>query len=405
MKNNFEEFIKQSVNDVEVEYNPNHWTKVEQAMNKREWGAKYYITGAILVGAIISASVILWPSDTQQKPQSVEHTKKIKPVTTDLKTAEISLEKTDTKEIKSTPVEPITPLATNRISAPSTTPALIQHSNPKNNASESKIVTKKSAEGSLIGSIKMSRSIGCSDEAFYFSAESNVPVNYDWNFGDGEHSSLPNPAHAYAKPGKYSVSLKLTSILDGNTLVIADGNNLIVHQKPVAKLNYVVDEDNNFSRAVEFSNLTRNHIGSQWIFNGKYYNEEAPRILVSHKGSYTVTLIVKNDHGCYDTLSQQIVLDKDYNLLAPTAFTPNDDNQNDDFLPMAWRRSDVAFTMEIIEPRSGKVIFSSNKNAWDGINLTTGRKADPGTYLWIVNLNRPDNTKEIFKGNVTLLNR
>jgi len=96
-------------------------------------------------------------------------------------------------------------------------------------------------------------------------------------------------------------------------------------------------------------------------------------------------------------------MNQEYNLLAPSAFTPNDDNQNDDFLPAALKNTEMGFKMEILDPRTGGIIFTSTKQPWDGQNNTTGKRADQGTYIWVVTLTRPDNSKEIFKGNLSLL--
>lgn len=36
-------------------------------------------------------------------------------------------------------------------------------------------------------------------------------TSWDWNFGDGFSSTLPNPIHTYSDSGVYSVSLAVTS--------------------------------------------------------------------------------------------------------------------------------------------------------------------------------------------------
>ena len=47
--------------------------------------------------------------------------------------------------------------------------------------------------------------------AVQFSDESSGQISaWDWNFGDGASSSAQNPAHTYARPGKYRVSLTVT---------------------------------------------------------------------------------------------------------------------------------------------------------------------------------------------------
>ncbi len=47
----------------------------------------------------------------------------------------------------------------------------------------------------------------CVNEIIQFSSGSASATQLDWDFGDGNTSTLPNPAHAYALPGIYTVSL------------------------------------------------------------------------------------------------------------------------------------------------------------------------------------------------------
>ena len=38
-----------------------------------------------------------------------------------------------------------------------------------------------------------------------------LEVNYSWNFGDGNSSTLQNPTHVFRKPGKYFITLTVTN--------------------------------------------------------------------------------------------------------------------------------------------------------------------------------------------------
>jgi len=44
----------------------------------------------------------------------------------------------------------------------------------------------------------------------------NVPTSWLWNFGDGTTSTLQNPTHAYAAPGRYVVTLTATNAVGSN---------------------------------------------------------------------------------------------------------------------------------------------------------------------------------------------
>lgn len=404
MKTRFEEFIRQSADNLEeVEYNPSHWDRIEKELNKKKGGSnlKYYIGGAILVGAV-AAAIMLAPEDSALAEIKQKITEPVKPVSAETTATEL------VKETKSNTTATVEgPKRTTLAKMESLKPMSVSDakpvlsSPPTPSKPEVQLAPKTSGNG-LIATPSVSRLIGCADEAFYFSVDVNTPVSYEWNFGDGKTSNQPRPAHTYSKAGRYSVMLKVTSAIDGKSLVIAQGMNLTVNAKPEAKLAYTVNEEAGFARVAEFANNSDNHIASQWIIDGKYYNEETPRIKFNHKGNYNVALIVKNDVGCYDTSKKVMTVDKEYNLMAPTGFTPNNDGLNDEFIPLALKDVDVAYTLEVVDPRTGGVIFKSSKQGWDGVNSNTGRVADEGTYLWVVNLIKPDNSKEIFKGNITL---
>lgn len=42
-------------------------------------------------------------------------------------------------------------------------------------------------------------------------------TTYRWEFGDGSRSTQPNPAHSYAEPGTYSVSLQVSNSVGAST--------------------------------------------------------------------------------------------------------------------------------------------------------------------------------------------
>ncbi|WP_160037813.1 collagenase [Paenibacillus albilobatus] len=51
-------------------------------------------------------------------------------------------------------------------------------------------------------------------------------TNYEWNFGDGTTSSLPNPTHVYKKMGTYNISLKVT---DSNGVTEEQTTTAVIH--------------------------------------------------------------------------------------------------------------------------------------------------------------------------------
>lgn len=405
MENNFDKFIRDSFENYEVEYNPAHWDRIEKTLDKKARNTRYMWGGSILAATVIAAAVYFNINETT--PDNITTATKPTPVQNTKSPGQAVQENTQqtpntTRENKNLPdnkqLQTATPVA-------ETTSAAIAEQLPKSeNNNPVTAAPAKPSSKDLFASINVNRSQGCMTEPFYFKADVNVPATYQWNFGDGTSSTLPAPSHAYANAGKYSVTLRVTSLLDGKSIRTGEGGLLVVNPKPHAAFDHDMEENENFSRKVEFTNRSKNITYSQWIIDGKTYNgDDDLSLKFNKKGSYRSQLVVKNEQGCYDTATQNIILDKDYNLLAPTAFTPNDDGHNDDFLPALLRNSDVNYAMDIVDPKSGNIIFSSGKKPWNGMNLKTGAKAEEGTYLWVITIIKPDNTKETYKGNLSLL--
>jgi PKD repeat protein len=53
--------------------------------------------------------------------------------------------------------------------------------------------------------------------AFTDATIGGTPLTYLWDFGDGQTSTLPSPAHVYASAGVYTVSLTVTDAVGSNT--------------------------------------------------------------------------------------------------------------------------------------------------------------------------------------------
>jgi len=82
--------------------------------------------------------------------------------------------------------------------------------------------TCASSGGPLTSNIWTSNDYGCGTEFRLFANFDNKncqPISYEWNFGDGQTSIQSNPFHAYAIPGRYTVTLKYKSKCNGSLIV------------------------------------------------------------------------------------------------------------------------------------------------------------------------------------------
>lgn len=147
--------------------------------------------------------------------------------------------------------------------------------------------------------------------------------SWEWDFGDGNLSNIPNPSHVYGTNGVFSVQLIITS---DNGCKDTFDLNVLVHAKPVAA---IIATDNCQFEQVNFNdNSTINQgsiVGWNWNFDdgNPNSNVENPNHIYLTSATYNVELIVTSDEGCMDTTSSTVII-----FQKPTAdFSANDNCQ------------------------------------------------------------------------------
>jgi hypothetical protein len=111
------------------------------------------------------------------------------------------------------------------------------------------------------------------------------------------------------------------------------------------------------------------------------------------KGNHEITLIVTGSNGCKSSINKSVNIEEDYNLMAMTGFDPTDINpSNSTFIPYALKERDVEFTMIILDPNDGHLIYETSdaSQGWDGIDRQTGQLVKFETsYIWKVTIANP----------------
>jgi len=124
-----------------------------------------------------------------------------------------------------------------------------------------------------------------------------------------------------------------------------------------------------------------------------------------YKGDHEITLHVVNENGCSSNEKRSIHISKDYNLLAVTAFDPlSPDNRKNTFIPFALTQRTVDFTMIVIDPTDGAVIFETDDATlpWKGTDKRNGQLVESNkAYIWRVLLSNPEEGEpEEYKGTI-----
>lgn len=226
-------------------------------------------------------------------------------------------------------------------------------------------------------------------------------VSWNWNFGDGSPAdTTQNPVHQYTSFGVYSITLTVTSEFGcSHDTTVA----LTVNQGPIAAF------DTNPESANLFVNI--NYIDQSipngapivdWAWNfgdGDSASEQNPIHQYELEGEYSVELIVTDDFGCKDSAYKVVPIY--HGPLVPSAFSPNDDTNNDFLMILGGNFSAVDFT---IYNNWGEIIFQTtevNSQGWDG--TYKGEPQPLGVYVYVAKVMTFDGVEHLLSGDVSLI--
>lgn len=154
----------------------------------------------------------------------------------------------------------------------------------------------------------------CSFEVV-FENESLNATQFDWDFGNGDKSQLRKPgAITYKKPGEYDVQL----IIDRTKSDCSDTfeTTITINEIPQADFTYKTQACNS---AVGLKNESSNFSKTTWTFNNSVQsNDESLTWKFESLGEKTVHLVIEDDLGCLDSLTQTIIIDS----LSNASFEP-----------------------------------------------------------------------------------
>lgn len=228
-------------------------------------------------------------------------------------------------------------------------------------------------------------------------------LSYTWNFGDGSTSNMNSPVHCYTNAGIYNVSL---SVMDNNGCTGTVTMNNYVNANPVANASFFANPNpaTLLEPVVNFNNTSENAASYTWYFGtGDSSNLQNPTYFYQNAGEYPVTLIATNSFGCADTTVLTIIVQEDFAVYIPNAFTPDGDNIND-----LWGPQGVGVSLDnyelLIFDRWGERIFQSTEwgKWWNG--TYKGQPVQMDVYVYKIKLKEEkSNLKHEYKGTVSVI--
>ena len=220
-----------------------------------------------------------------------------------------------------------------------------------------------------------------------------------WEFGDGSTDTGLAPTHIYRTPGDYDVYLSITSpfgcLIDTvfEDLIFAD-------LPPQANFGWTSSADPEKFTEFQFMDASERSLGWNWIFDTLSLPDirREPAYIFPDTGYHDVTLIVEDQYGCFDTLTQRIDVVPPQTYFLPNAFTPNGDGLNDEFIGVGLTDYLADFRLDIFN-RFGGLVFSSQdvQQGWDGSN------APAGVYVYKVRYRVPRGERTEIQGEVVLV--
>ncbi len=245
--------------------------------------------------------------------------------------------------------------------------------------------------------------LGCEEDVVAYTHNGANTVNsWLWTFDNQITSNQQNPTITYTVFGNHIAQL----IVSNGTCKDTTRSDVFLRNELKAGF-----EGPSVVCPNDFATFRDTSIGDirYWDWNlgngtASYVGNPPPQQYVVGGSNYNVSvqLIVENDIGCKDTAVANLAVVWNCYIAVPSAFTPNFDGLNDYLYPVnAYKAQDLRFS---VYNRLGQRVFYSNNwmKKWDG--TFKGKKADAGTYVWMLQYFNPDlNQKIEQKGTVVLI--
>ncbi len=211
-----------------------------------------------------------------------------------------------------------------------------------------------------------------------------------------------------------------TGLCEGTyDLVIQDANDCFAYSSAaltapdqvIADFNFGPQPTSFMESEITFLNQSLNATNYSWTFTPGVEppssTDENPIIYFPDytEGTYQACLTAINDNGCDSTVCKTIIIDPEFIIYAPNAFTPDGDNINDTWMPVLQGADPDEYEVYVFN-RWGEVVWHSEtlNVPWDGLDRVTGLMLKTDVYAWRIKAKDIMlGEKHEFKGHVTLL--
>jgi gliding motility-associated-like protein len=222
-------------------------------------------------------------------------------------------------------------------------------------------------------------------------------ISYQWFQNFQPILNATQPTYYAISDGLYSVSV--TNTCNSDTSDIKE----LQIQENTVRADFITIPDTVYAyQPIQFIDSSLNGYTWKWLFSdNSISNDQNPVHTYPVSGIYEVTLIVYDNYGCADTITQQINISEANAPFVPNIFTPNNDGLFDVLL---IDYQDVVLKNFQVFDRWGYRIFATNKERvhWNG-ESERGGICPTGVYFYVLEGKNARGEEVIYKGNVTLM--
>lgn len=235
-----------------------------------------------------------------------------------------------------------------------------------------------------------------------------------WTFSNGtNYPGCSSGAFTFPTRGTYGAKLVVTDI---NGCVDSIKNNafVIVDPKPSPDFDWNPEEPTVLQNNVMFYDQSTVGLPMTewfWDFGDNYVTTEFdtsyqqnPTHVYDNPNTYTASLTVKNSFGCSESVSKLVIVNNEFAMYIPNAFSPHkSDGLNDVFKVTGMGFLEETFELDIFS-RGGEKVFSTKdiKEGWNG-SIKGGDLGKQDVYQYRIKVNDFKNREKIFFGHINLL--
>jgi gliding motility-associated-like protein len=229
------------------------------------------------------------------------------------------------------------------------------------------------------------------------------PLNYLVNGQSNVNASKDSVfSYCFNTAGSYTIQVRF---IDSNFCTNSATLAMNAFPKPYANFEFSPTNPLAGIDRVQFLNTSRSTYQGEWKWflqgnDSVFVTEKDPRFLYEQAGTYPLVLVAKNIFGCMDTVIKVLVVEDEFSIYVPNAFTPNGDGLNDNFFPKG--QGIKSFNLEVYD-RWGEKVFHTVDfySYWDG--TFRGKECKSDVYSWKIVASGFSGKIKTFTGHVSLL--